>query len=303
MNELITGIRNALADLVRLLRGDHEKTVASIQETKKAVDNISTTLVKHLNQSASVSAIANVEKAVNRLIKTIADKDNVVSMENVDVITKELRSGLTAVVDALREEVGKMEKQIVVKNDLGQLFGLFKGNKDKGDMIKALARIEDAIDNLELPQAVDYTLILSDIAKAVESKTTKKLEELLTAIGKKDVIFPDAMKVVLEPRLIDDNRIRVVLRDDQVSNIVTAGGANNAPVVDALNKMSSKYALRLVESAPYTYIGKAVTGSLEASAVWQIFRMDETSGLKIEWADGNSSFDNVWSNYSSLNYS
>jgi hypothetical protein len=63
------------------------------------------------------------------------------------------------------------------------------------------------------------------------------------------------------------------------------------------------YALRLAESAPYTYIGKAVTGSDEGDAVWQIFRMDETSGLAIEWADGDSSFNNIWTNYATLSYS
>jgi hypothetical protein len=212
---------------------------------------------------------------------------------------------LGAVIEALREEVGKMEKQIVVKNDLGQLFGLFKGNKDKGDMIAALARLEEAIDNIQIPQAVDYTLILSDIAKALESRTTKKLEELLTAIKDKQTIFPDAMKVVLEPRLIDDNRIRVVLEDEQLTRMGTTivGNANSVPTVTELQKLTTKYALRLAESAPYTYIGKAVTGSDEGDAVWQIFRMDETSGLKIEWADGNSNFDNIWSDYAGLSYS
>ena len=67
--------------------------------------------------------------------------------------------------------------------------------------------------------------------------------------------------------------------------------------------LGAKFALRLAESAPYTYIGKATTGASESASVWQIFRMDETSGLKIEWADGNSNFDNIWSDYASLSYS
>jgi hypothetical protein len=297
MNEIITGIRNALADFLKLLRQDNAKTVADLTTATKSIPG---PIVNAIN---ALPKPTGVESRLDQLIRVISSKDNAVSMENVDVITSELREGLGAVIEALREEVGKMEKQIVVKNDLGQLFGLFKGNKDKGDMLNSLARLEAAIEGIEIPQAVDYTLILSDIAQAVESKTTKKLEELLTAIKDKETIFPDAMKVVLEPRLIDDNRIRVTLPDDQVSQmsqVVATGGGNTSAIISTL---TTKYALRLVESSPYTYIGKAVTGSDEGDAVWQIFRMDETSGLKIEWADGNSNFDNIWSNYAGLSYS
>lgn len=52
-----------------------------------------------------------------------------------------------------------------------------------------------------------------------------------------------------------------------------------------------------------TYVGLADTGSLGSNAVWRIFKIDETSGLVITYADGNSSFDNVWDNRVSLTYS
>jgi hypothetical protein len=51
-----------------------------------------------------------------------------------------------------------------------------------------------------------------------------------------------------------------------------------------------------------TYIGYAVAGSLPSAAVWKIKRIDESSGLLIEWADGNTSFDNVWDDRVSLTY-
>jgi hypothetical protein len=299
MNDIITGIRNALADFLKLLRQDNAKTVADLTSATKSIPGPIVSAIHALPKPTGI------ESRLDQLIRVISSKDNAVSMENVDVITSELREGLGAVVEALREEVGKMEKQIVVKNDLGQLFGLFKGNKDKGDMLKSLARLEAAIESIEFPQAVDYTLILSDIAKAVESKTTKKLEQLLTAISEKNIQFPNQMNVALDPNLVDDYRVRIVLSDEQVAKMGTViqGGASFAPIVSPLEKLAQKYALRLVEDSPYTYIGKAVTGSGEGDAVWQIFRMDDTSGLAIEWADGNSSFDNIWSNYATLSYS
>jgi len=51
-----------------------------------------------------------------------------------------------------------------------------------------------------------------------------------------------------------------------------------------------------------TYIGKAVIGSLDSDAAWQIQRIDESSGLVIKWADGNCYFDNIWNNRLTLNY-
>ena len=53
-----------------------------------------------------------------------------------------------------------------------------------------------------------------------------------------------------------------------------------------------------------TYIGKAAIGSDTADAAWQIKKMTETNGdTTVEYADGNSSFDNVWDNRASLTYS
>lgn len=52
-------------------------------------------------------------------------------------------------------------------------------------------------------------------------------------------------------------------------------------------------ALVLYESSPYLYVCTASLGSVVTSAVWQIKRVDTTSGVVIKWADGNDNFDNV----------
>lgn len=80
------------------------------------------------------------------------------------------------------------------------------------------------------------------------------------------------------------------------------GMAELKTILESLDTSSKDYTVRLIESAPYTYIGKAEIGSAEGSAVWQIKRIDETSGMKILFADGNKNFDNIWSNYSSITY-
>ena len=45
-------------------------------------------------------------------------------------------------------------------------------------------------------------------------------------------------------------------------------------------------------------VGHAVIGSATSAASWRIKRLDESGDpeLIIKWADGDSSFDNIWDN-------
>lgn len=56
-------------------------------------------------------------------------------------------------------------------------------------------------------------------------------------------------------------------------------------------------------SSTVTYVGKAVPGSLETQAIWQIQKIEVVGTVtKILWADGDKNFDNIWSNRLSLTY-
>lgn len=56
-------------------------------------------------------------------------------------------------------------------------------------------------------------------------------------------------------------------------------------------------------SATITYIGEALPGSDQGAAAWRIKKIDTSSGVVITWADGNASFDNVWTGHAGLSYS
>ena len=69
--------------------------------------------------------------------------------------------------------------------------------------------------------------------------------------------------------------------------------------LDIADLMPVNYEIRIQEDSgdsDISYVGKAVPGSLTASAIWQVARVDENTGTIQEWADGNDSFDNVWDN-------
>ena len=62
------------------------------------------------------------------------------------------------------------------------------------------------------------------------------------------------------------------------------------------------YIKKFASDATYDYVGTSEPGASTSSAIWQIKRINMTTG-DITWADGDSKFDNVWDNRTSLSYS
>ena len=63
------------------------------------------------------------------------------------------------------------------------------------------------------------------------------------------------------------------------------------------------YTVKITESGNYTYIAFAPPGTALSAASWKAFRIDETSGFLLEFADGNPNYDNRADDLPSLNYS
>ena len=95
--------------------------------------------------------------------------------------------------------------------------------------------------------------------------------------------------------------------DVNVSNMIPAvetGLATSAKQDTIATALGVVYGTRIDEaSATVTYIGKAATGSATSGALWQVQKIDTTTGTVITWADGNGDFDNIWDNRASLSYS
>jgi hypothetical protein len=72
----------------------------------------------------------------------------------------------------------------------------------------------------------------------------------------------------------------------------------------AVQTASVELATKLDTVSNITYVGKAPVGTSSSEAVWQIKKIEETGeDLSITFADGDSSFNNVWDNRLSLTYS
>ena len=84
--------------------------------------------------------------------------------------------------------------------------------------------------------------------------------------------------------------------------VITSGGDGVGLDVNVTNA-APRGSVRMVEaSATLSYFGFAAAGAAESSAVWQMFSLDVSTGLVLKYADGNTNFDNVWSDYLTLTY-
>lgn len=77
----------------------------------------------------------------------------------------------------------------------------------------------------------------------------------------------------------------------------------NGDELGNINKVSAALAVRTIDVGSITYVGQAAVGSATSAAVWQVQKIDSSSGTVVTWADGDELYDNVWDNYATLTYS
>jgi hypothetical protein len=67
--------------------------------------------------------------------------------------------------------------------------------------------------------------------------------------------------------------------------------------------IADSMAVKTTTSGSVTYIALASPGTAQATAKWQVRKVDTTSGVVITWCDGDANFDNVATDLTLLSYS
>lgn len=103
----------------------------------------------------------------------------------------------------------------------------------------------------------------------------------------------------------DSVEVKQATRSNLLANASIQMAGSDVTSANPVIATSPYLALRLDDSstANVTYIGKAAIGTATSAASWQIFKLDESSGLSITWADGDANFNNIWNNRTGLTYS
>lgn len=213
-------------EMAKIVKTGNEIVTEGLVEAKTAIVETTTVIDEHGKA---------ITYKLDDVIKAIEDKPVVESVEISNL--SELIQGIDGVIETLKTELAKIDKEIVVKNDLSQLTALFKSGEDKKDLVKALKRIEDGVKE-EKP---DYTLILDELVTLVEKIEAKEVKEIDLS-GVQDMLAQISVgvntQIIPNETFTSDKRIRVELSDKQLSKIggsvSVSSGSNSLPIVEAL---------------------------------------------------------------------
>lgn len=175
------------------------------------------------------------------------------------------------------------------------------------DLANKIAAIEAPIVITEPP---DFTQVI-DAINALEAGLDTMIEpdDLANAIaGQLDRTHPN-----LEPILVDLKKAIDKLYS-RMSGIARGGGgggsgpsitdpAHDSTLIQVRDNIAAAYAVKTTVAGAITYVAKAQPGTAQADAEWQAYKVDETSGTIITWADGNADFDNIATDLTTLSYS
>lgn len=159
-----------------------------------------------------------------------------------------------------------------------------------------------AVDEVTVKNIKDLTEYFDKVADAiVKGRPVVKIE-------KQEISWPTDPRNPIAVRLSDGRSFYRAIATAMAGGVSTAGLATNAKLDEVIAAVggSAKYHVKIDEaSSTVTYVGKAELTGLAislAAAVWQIQKIDESSGTDISFADGDELFDNVWNDRGSLTY-
>jgi hypothetical protein len=177
-------------------------------------------------------------------------------------------------------------------------------------VVAAVEKLETALNKIEVKPEFKPTVKVDSPSVTV---TAPKLDlKGIEKILRTDIpqAFAEAIAAIPEPP-VQDNREQLGMLQgiiEQLGSIDTATRMKPTfprvmEVTGAVDTSSPTYATRIDDSVTnITYIGKAPTGSDPSASVWQIQKIDETSGTVITWASGNANFINAWDDRATLTY-
>lgn len=265
-------------------------------------------------------------------------EDVIQSIESKEISNEDVVGSIKELATVFQNELGKIEMNVeapVVNLDQKELIQQIKENNTK-----LLDKIDKVCNNKEKGnrEEIDYTPILSDLCDLVEQAkpviNLSIIEDTLLDILDKKLELPledDRVKVVLSDKQIDKlnqnqriflpggvenkagqkvNPATIEKQDEIISAIENIPATDTSALAteakqDSIIALQANYALQLDDTttANVTYIGKAAIGSATSAAVWQIYKLDETTGMIKTWAGGTDAFDQVWDDRASLIYS
>lgn len=297
---------------LNLRQVQHTQQLNQITQLEKSVLTALSQLVKYLDGHTTKTEIVNqlkeigtpdalkVVSAVNELHSTLKTHKNT-DLSEVSTLLKKILA-----------EQSKPAKEIKFpeQKDTVKVSNLEEISVDNSDVVKAIKGIKL---NVESPK-VDVKAPIINVETDLKPVQTALLD-VLSAI--KDIKIPETPKTDLskvEKNTTEANKLLQKIVDKRSGG---GGGGSGAafinpagnlvhPTLDTFGSVptfSNPFAMKITVAGTVTYIAKALPGTAQSSPVWQVQKVDETTGTVITWCDGNSLFDNIATDLTALTYS
>lgn len=291
-----------------------ENQVMALQTQQVIVQSFSS-LVDYLDNKVTKTEVINqlqaigtpdvfkVVDAVNSLHSTIS------THENTDL------TEITAVMRAVLNEVSALPKEIP-KTEIPEPI----------DNTKQFNALVDAVKSLEKVVKAQETTVEAPVVNVPAPKVDVEAPDL-SPLQTDIKAVTDAVKAIVIPEYKTDNaevekllkKLNKLFNEFLDSTPAGGGGGASIPAYRDSTGNVSQVVLTAEGAVPTrdlplavqiddattvnaVYIGKANIGSSTSSAVWQIAKLDTTSGLVKKWADGDANFNNIFDNRASLTY-
>lgn len=301
----------------------HAKRTAQLTDFESTVIDGFNALIKFMNGQTTKTEVVNQLKSistpdVDKLIPLLSKLDDDVRANKVDfsLVLKELQQ--------IKRETSLLPKSLPKFNipeqkDTLKVSNLSEIKLDTTNLEKAVKalKLDPTIEvkaadvHVDAPDLKPIKDVMLDLLKAVKGQKYPEMPEItptdLTKVEKKLDTSNDLLKTISEKRFGGGgggggNGTPYVDSEGIAKNVVL-NPDGSIPVTATLG--TTNYTTRIEEDSGdsnITYIGKAAIGSATSSAVWQIQKIDETTGMVITWG-GTGAFDNIWNNRESLSYS
>lgn len=263
-----------------------KKRKAIVEKQERDIEHFARKVADEVISSIGGVQTPDIKDSISELASSVAQAI-IVSNQSFD---GELKDSFTQLLSA-------------IKNNKPDNTSLSKLNKQIG---VSLAKFETALDRIELAPQITVNGLDSEQLKGEINKILAKLP----STSKRDVTISYENATAdkyLNVRLTDGIKFYSAFSTGGSSG-GREGGATESKQDDIITAIEgiggvTNYTTRIATVGSLTYIGNAAIGSATSGAVWQIKRLDATSGLIKLWADGNDNYDNIWDNRASLSYS
>lgn len=137
------------------------------------------------------------------------------------------------------------------------------------------------------PASTTFNVAADEVVRNFVTEYQQITKISLGADGQSDLLLDSGQQLSV-------SSLPVVIASDQSSLTIAGSVTINNPTIPETT-------VRIVEGATYSYFGFATPGSSTTDSVWKIKRITNSTG-DVLFADGDSEFNNIWTNYGSLTY-